>query len=115
MELGLTRARVASLASQSRQGLERDWEEGRLEWERLNANTMLTQALRRMGEYAEALSLGVATLATARLAHGDEGGVTLDAMQVLGTLHGTMGNPTLALPLQGQIRSRRAVLQLHDH
>ena len=57
MELGLARARVASLASRPEGG-----------WHRLNASNMLTHALREMGEHAEALSLGVATLAMARRA-----------------------------------------------
>ena len=74
MALGLTRARVASLASRP---------EGD-QW-RLNASNMLTQALRTMGEYAEALSLGVATLATAREAFGDEHAVMVDAMGILAT------------------------------
>eukprot|EP01046_Picozoa_sp_COSAG06_P062725 COSAG06_NODE_14264_length_1173_cov_1.012104_2_plen_134_part_01 len=55
MALGLARARVASRASLP---------EG--DWARLNASNMLTQALKSMAEHAEALSLGEATLATAR-------------------------------------------------
>ena len=88
MELGLTRARVASLASLP---------DG--DWDRLNATNMLTQALKSMCEHTEALSLGVATLAVARRVHGDEDAVTLTAMGVLADVHRWMGNPTLALPL----------------
>eukprot|EP01046_Picozoa_sp_COSAG06_P077370 COSAG06_NODE_25158_length_643_cov_1.720588_1_plen_155_part_10 len=76
MELGLARAEVASLSSRP-PGDQR----------RLNATNMLTQALQKMGEYAEALSLGEATLATARRVLGDEDKVTLDAMSVLATVH----------------------------
>ena len=89
MALGLARARVASLASLP---------EGDLE--RLDASNGLTQALRMMGECAEALSLGVATLAAARRALGDEHWVTLFAMGVLAAVHAVMGNPALALALQ---------------
>ena len=69
MALGLARAEVALFASRP---------EG--DWHRLNAANALTGALCGMGQYAEALSLGVATLATARQAQGDEDQVTLDAM-----------------------------------
>ena len=88
MALGLARAEVASLASRP---------EG--DFERLNASNLLTQALERMGEYAEALSLGVATLATARRALGDEDEVTLGAMAILASVHIMMGNIALALQL----------------
>ena len=89
MALGLARARVASVASLP-DGDRR----------RLNATNMLTQALRMMGEYAEALSLGVATLATARGALGDEDELTLTAMMTLAGVHRAMENRALALPLQ---------------
>ena len=53
MALGLARAHVASLASLPEE-----------DEDRLSASNMLTQALREMGEYTEALSLGVTTLCT---------------------------------------------------
>jgi hypothetical protein len=88
MALGLARARAASVASLP--------EEDRA---RLNASIVLTQALREMGEYTEALSLGAATVATTRQALGAEDQVTLAAMQILASVHYTMRNPALALPL----------------
>jgi tetratricopeptide (TPR) repeat protein len=100
MALGLARAHVASLASLP---------EG--DWDRLNASIMLTQALRNMGEYAEALSLGVATLGTARQVQGDEHAVTLSAMGILAAVHCSMRNPALALPLETEeLAVRRRVL-----
>ena len=76
MELGLARAEVASLSSRP---------EG--DRRRLNATNMLTQALQKMGEYAEALLFGVATLVTARQAFGDEHWVTVTAIGVLAEVH----------------------------
>ena len=81
MQLGLARARVASLASRP---------EG--DWDRLDASNLLMQALREMDQHAEALSLGVATLATARRALVDEDEVTLTAMGMLASVHLAMGN-----------------------
>ena len=90
MELQLARARVASLASRP---------EG--DEDRLTASSGLMQALlRTTGDYAEALSLGVATLTTARGALGDEHQVTLGSMVILAAVHGLMDNPSLALPLE---------------
>jgi tetratricopeptide (TPR) repeat protein len=89
MQLGLARAEVASFASRT---------EG--DWHRLGAANGLTAALYEMGQYTEALSLGVATLATARQALGDEDQVTLNAMMGLAAVHSTMGNHALALPLE---------------
>jgi hypothetical protein len=99
MELGLARAKLASRASLP--------EEAR---GRLSATNLLTQALKSMGEYAAALSLGVATLAIARRALGNEHKVTLVAIAVLAAVHNMMGNTALALPLQTeQLAVRRRV------
>jgi tetratricopeptide (TPR) repeat protein len=104
MALGLARAHVASLASLP---------EGD-QW-RLDATNMLTQTLEQMGEYAEALSLGVATLATARGALGNEDQVTLTAMGILAGVHRMMGNPALALPLQTEaLAVRRRIFGVDD-
>jgi tetratricopeptide (TPR) repeat protein len=104
MALWLARARGASVASRP---------EG--DGNRLNASNILTQALERMGEYAEALSLGVATLATARRVLGDEHQVTLDAMGVLAVVHRAMGKPALAVPLQTEALAVRRRLLGDDH
>jgi hypothetical protein len=94
MQLGLARAEVASLASRP---------EG--DRARLHATSMLTQALRKMGEYAEALSLGEMSLATTRQALGGEDALTLQAMGVLAGVHAEMGNPALALALETESES----------
>ena len=96
MELGLARAEVASLASRPEQ-----------DFERLDATNMLTHALCKMGEYAQALSLGEATLATAREAFGDEATLTLTAMGVVAAVHTNTCNPALALPLETEALHHR--------
>jgi hypothetical protein len=101
MELGLARAAevvsVTSLAegAATRLGVQlfsrpRSTVSGRA-W--LNASNMLTQELKDMAEYAQALSLGVATLAVARWALRPEDDVTLTAMGILAVVHTKMGDP----------------------
>ena len=105
MALGLARAHVASLASLPEE-----------DEDRLNASNMLTQALREMGEYTEALSLGVTTLTVARRTMGDEGDATLTAMGTLASVHAEMGNLALALALDTEtLAVQRRLLGDDDH